>query len=205
MLEVTTDPAGQVNADCGIIVPLPVELTRFTGAPSSQGIELKWNTASEKNNDHFDIERSSDGKNFEKIGIQKGRGTTSVSSDYQFLDKNAQKGLNFYRLKQVDFDGKNVYSQVIKVSTEKGFLSLGVQMIPNPCFNENCSVLLQGVDTSKSLVVEMKDLTGRTVFRQEVPADQQSFNLPKANIGKGVYVLSAKNGQHITYQKVIIQ
>lgn len=187
------------------ISPLPVELTRFTGQPANEGIVLNWSTASEKNNDHFDIERSIDGKNFEKIGIQKGKGTTSAASEYKFLDKHPQKGLNYYRLKQVDFDGTHEYSHIVKVTTEKGMLSLGVKLIPNPCSNENCSVLLQGVDTSKELVVEMKDLTGRTVLRQVIPADQPSFNLPKANLGKGVYILSAKNGQNFTYQKVIIQ
>jgi hypothetical protein len=64
---------------------------------------------------------------------------------------------------------------------------------------------LQGVDANKGLVVEMKDLTGRVVFSQVVASDQSSFNLPKANLGKGIYILSAKNGQDVTYQKVIIQ
>ena len=91
------------------------------------------------------------------------------------------------------------------MNSEKGAVSLGVQLIPNPCSDQNCSVLLQGVDASKAVVVEMRDLTGRMVFSQQVASDQANFNLPKANLGKGIYILSAKNGAHIPYQKVIIQ
>jgi len=180
-------------------------LLTFTGAPSSAGVDLKWVTASEKDNDRFEIERSADGKNFERIGDMKGKGTTSAKSDYKYTDKRAAKGLNYYRLKQVDFDGTHAYSQIIKVNSEKGAISLGIQLLPNPCSDQDCSVLLQGVDATKALTVEMRDLTGRIVFSQQVASDQNSFNLPKANLGKGIYILSAKNGLDVTYQKVIIQ
>lgn len=191
--------------DCGIINPLPVELLTFSGAPAAGGIDLKWSTASEKNNDRFEVERSANGINFEKIGVIKGKGTTNLASDYTLLDKRPLKGLNYYRLKQVDFDGKHEFSKIIKVSSDKDAVALGVQLIPNPCSDQNCSVLLKGIDTSKPVVVEMKDLTGRVVLSQQIASDQTSFNLPKANLGKGIYILSARNGENITYQKVIIQ
>ncbi len=194
-----------VLEDCAPINPLPVELLTFKGKAGSQGITLNWNTASEKNNDRFEVERSVDGKNFERIGSLQGKGTTSSASSYQFIDKAPLKGINYYRLNQVDFDGTNARSQVIKISAEQRLAGLGVQLIPNPCADQNCSEMLQGVDASKTLTVEMRDLTGRIVLSQQVPADQASFNLPQTGISKGIYILSAKNGENITTQKVIIQ
>ncbi len=191
--------------DPACINPLPVELTTFTGSSVAEGVALKWKTASEKDNERFEIERSVDGKNFEKIGSMQGKGTTSSASSYQFIDKAPLKGINYYRLNQVDFDGTNAHSKVIKVNSENRFAGLGVRLIPNPCPDQNCSIELQGVDATKALTVEMRDLTGRIVFSQQIPADQSSFNLPKAGISKGIYILSARNGENITNQKVIIQ
>ncbi|HSI91731.1 MAG TPA: T9SS type A sorting domain-containing protein, partial [Adhaeribacter sp.] len=191
--------------DCDFINPLPVELRSFTGKTSANGILLNWRTASEKNNDRFEVQRSVDGRNFESIGTVKGNGTSNTAHSYSFLDKNARTGINYYRLNQVDFDGSSARSQVIKVMAEGSAGALGVQVIPNPCLDQNCTVQLRNIDSSAPLTVELRDLTGRLIFSQQVPADQTSFQLPRVDSGSGIYILIATNGTHSAYQKIIIR
>ena len=89
-------------------------------------------TATELNNDYFTVERSVDGITFDEIGIVPGHGTTANSHSYQLLDTNPYKGINYYRLKQTDYDGTTDYSQVVAVSIEM----LGkVSVFPNPASN----------------------------------------------------------------------
>ena len=91
---------------------LPVDLTKFDVKETQKSVMLSWATASENNNDHFDIQKSIDGTHFENIGQVKGNGTTAAGAHYYFEDKNPSVGVAYYRLKQVDADAKFVFSQV---------------------------------------------------------------------------------------------
>ncbi|WP_343535104.1 T9SS type A sorting domain-containing protein [Pedobacter sp.] len=96
---------------------LPVSLTSFTAKANQQNVDLAWNTASEKDNSHFDILRSGDGKTFSKIGEVKGAGNSSTAKNYAFTDKDALPGVSYYQLKQFDADGKSSDSEVIAVKS----------------------------------------------------------------------------------------
>lgn len=189
---------------CGII-PLPVELVSFTGNPTAEGIALNWATASEKANDRFEVERSADGKNFEKIGTVKGNGFSSTTHNYRFLDARPLNELNYYRLKQVDFDATYAYSKIVMVKTKGRTEALAIALAPNPCTDQHCSVLLRGLETGSQVTVTLQDLTGRTVYSQVLAKDQTTFTLPKLNTGAGIYVLSVRNGNSTAYQRVILQ
>ncbi|MFC5270553.1 hypothetical protein [Adhaeribacter terreus] len=190
---------------CAIIVTLPVELINFKGKNTSEGIALNWTTASEKDNDRFEIERSANGRNFEKIAIIKGNGNSSNQINYNYLDGTANKGLNYYRLKQIDFNGAHEYSRIISVNNEGGRTNpLTVMLVPNPCHGENCTVRLQNSETNTPITIELQDLAGKTVFSKQIPGDQTSFELPKSVRGGGIYILSARNGRYATHQKVIM-
>ena len=93
---------------------LPVELLTFEGKNTEGGNRLTWQTASEVNNKGFDIERSRDGQDFQSIGTVKGIGK---AANYNFVDANPYNGINYYRLKQMDFDGKETLSKVVTTST----------------------------------------------------------------------------------------
>lgn len=97
--------------------PLPVSLTSFTAKANLQNIDLAWNTASEKDNSHFDILRSGDGKTFSKIGEVKGAGNSSTAKNYAFTDKDALPGVSYYQLKQFDVDGKSSDSEIIAIKS----------------------------------------------------------------------------------------
>ncbi len=94
---------------------LPVELTYFEASEMGENVLLQWQTASELNNEAFIIERSADGLSFEPIATVEGKGTTTETSDYHFTDLRPLPGTSYYRLKQVDFNGKYEYSELVSV------------------------------------------------------------------------------------------
>jgi hypothetical protein len=98
--------------------PLPVSWQQFEVLSKNGVNELIWSTSLELNNSHFVIERSADGNIFEAIGSQRGMGTTAQTSNYLFTDEKPLAGINYYRIKQVDFDGAFSYSDVREVSNE---------------------------------------------------------------------------------------
>ena len=99
-----------------VAAALDVKWLSFTGINNGNSNLLEWSTATEINNDHFDIERSSNGISFEKIGIVKGSGNSSTPLHYQAADNHPLGGNNYYRLRQIDIDGKYTYSVVIIVA-----------------------------------------------------------------------------------------
>ena len=113
------------NGDCGqensnyvtmtIVTTLPIELLYFKGESSERYNHLTWSTASEHNNNYFEIEKTKDGVVFNKIIKIDGSGNSQTKIDYKFDDYNIDNNINYYRLKQVDFDGKFRYSDVISI------------------------------------------------------------------------------------------
>ena len=96
--------------------PLPIELLSFQGETMGAMNQLTWSTATERNNDHFDLERSDDGQSFRRIGILPAIGNSQQVTDYALIDERPLQGLNYYRLLQVDVDGASTYSHVVALT-----------------------------------------------------------------------------------------
>ena len=94
---------------------LPVELSSFIGSSKIKTIDLHWSTPSENNNDYFAIERSSNGIDFEKINQVDGKGTSTILSNYNWTDQSPKNGMNYYRLRKVDYSGDKTYSKIIVI------------------------------------------------------------------------------------------
>lgn len=94
---------------------LPIELLYFSGVVCETGNKLYWSTASENNNDYFNIEKTRDGKIWSAISNMKGAGNSSTQLYYSFVDENVESIINYYRLKQTDYDGKFKYSEIISI------------------------------------------------------------------------------------------
>ena len=109
-------------------VSLPVELLEFTAQFNQEKVDLSWITASETNNAFFAVERSNNGRDFEEIELIEGAGNSSHALRYEAKDNNPHTGLNYYRLKQIDFDGTYSYSEIEVVEVVKG----RVKVYPNP-------------------------------------------------------------------------
>ncbi|MNV04456.1 hypothetical protein D3C71_947520 [compost metagenome] len=110
-------------------VSLPIELLTFDGESNTSGNELRWETASERNNSHFEIESSIDGTTWTKIGSKQGAGNSTQWISYSFLDREPAANLTYYRLKQLDFDGNYSFSNLISI---RGISFDGVTFSPNP-------------------------------------------------------------------------
>ncbi|OGX87281.1 hypothetical protein BEN47_11495 [Hymenobacter lapidarius] len=118
-----------VTLSSGNNSPLPVSLTRFAATAQANGIGLNWATASEKNNDRFEVQRSSTGEAFLTIGTVKGQGNSSSLREYAFVDSRPFAGQSYYRLRQVDTDGTVSYSPVAVVAARSSQDALAY---PNP-------------------------------------------------------------------------
>ncbi|MCB9081030.1 MAG: T9SS type A sorting domain-containing protein [Lewinellaceae bacterium] len=119
-----------------IIAALPVTLTSFTGRSLGDGqVQLQWATASEVNNAYFSVEHSPTGQSFSPIGQADGAGTTNQPQTYSFLHTGVGAGIQYYRLRQVDFDGTTAYSPVISVNV-KGDAPQTLRVYPNPAHDQ---------------------------------------------------------------------
>ena len=188
------------------INPLPVELVSFKGAASTQGVALTWTTASEKNNDYFSIQHSTDGRNFESAGYVTGNGSTSLSHTYNFTHSNPEAGKNYYRLKQVDLDGTTAYSPVIVVEAKDvKATALNVSVYPNPTEGELNIKLEKAMNASEVAKVMITDLNGRLIMSQELKGGQElKLNL-KDKLKAGMYLVKVQSGANHAFQKVIVR
>jgi len=118
-------------------ITLPIELEDFTVTEENNSVKLFWTTASEINNDYFTIEHAADGIDYTEISKIDGAGNSNNRISYTYVDENPKEGINYYRLKQTDFDGDYTYSniKVINIDSEIN----PVHIYPNPC-NQRLSI-----------------------------------------------------------------
>ena len=145
-------------------IPLPVELIYFEGELTSNGVLLNWATASEIDNDRFEIERSVDGENFEVIGEVAGNGTTNKLINYDFLDDIPAIGLNYYRMRQVDYDGDFEYSPTILVDNRDGTIAFDARLFPNPTKRDNINLRLTTGDQNSEVTLLIYNMEGKVFF-----------------------------------------
>jgi hypothetical protein len=146
----------------GVGATLPVDLVTFEGARSGKYALLKWVTATETNNHYFSIERSDDMKSFESIGIVNGSGNSNSHIYYSFTDEEPVTGTNYYRLRQVDYDGSDQCSQIIVVAMGEPSGGVGELKIgPNP-FTDFLNVKFTANHPGNAYM-QLYDLTGKLV------------------------------------------
>ncbi|MDX5346388.1 MAG: T9SS type A sorting domain-containing protein [Hymenobacteraceae bacterium] len=195
--------------DCGGLNPLPVELTSFDGASTPEGIVLNWTTASEKDNDFFDIERSTDGETFEAIAQVDGAGTINTARTYKHNDTKPAAGINYYRLKQVDFDGTTEYSKVIAVEFGKtNEAAISMTMYPNPVIDGNLNISAPQLATlDQNAEVQIFDLNGRLIYSKRVENGVSEINLslPALGVKQGMYMVGLKTGTKVNFEKIVVR
>jgi hypothetical protein len=176
---------------------MPVTLIDFSGAKVENTIALKWNTAEETNSDHFDVQRSADGRNWATIGMQKSQGESYALVNYAFVDKKPASGDNFYRLKMVDVDKTFAYSKIVKVNfADAALLS---EFYPNPVSD---ILTLKSTDWSQVKSVEIHSLTGLSVYKSG-KAVSKTIDVKSLPVGMYILTITHKNGE-VTNRKVLI-
>jgi hypothetical protein len=176
--------------DFALTGALPVTLMSFTGKLEAGTSLLSFSTATERNNSHFIIERSADGKVFENIGRVAGNGNSTSRKDYTFEDKRPLKGINYYRLKQVDFDGKFEYSAVVSVQNGR---TGNITIAPSPA-TDLVQVRFEE-STEEAGRYEVYDATGRLVLNGEVMAESNVLEMNVSALVPGIYSLRLQNGR----------
>lgn len=168
---------------------LPVELMRFEAFELDNSVDLTWQTATEINNSHFEIERSTDRIEYQKIGIVEGNGSTLETQLYKFKDNIPVKGHNYYRLKQVDYDGKFEYSEVVMIDYTKEAI---ITIAPNPIV-EGSKVSIQ-IGELKNVDFVIFDITGKIV-KSYYNIDKNGVLLD--NLDSGIYIYQVRQEQHL--------
>jgi len=173
------------------LIPVPVELTLFSGSYYDGVVRLQWQTATETNNYGFEIQKRYQNTAFEKIGFVSGNGTTTDGIHYSFTDNDIQSGTIYYRLKQVDFNGKFEYSDEIMVEIPVLSDYQLFQNYPNP-FNPS-TLINYSVPKTSNVKILVYDIIGNkleTLFEGNQEAGLHKINFNAGNLPSGIYFVS---------------
>ncbi|GLR19643.1 T9SS type A sorting domain-containing protein [Portibacter lacus] len=175
-------------------VIVPVELTEFSVQQNKDQVLLNWSTASEINNDYFSIEKSTDNKEFYVIGKVNGNGTNSSLKEYDFVDRQPVQGENYYRLKQIDFNGDFEYSDVKVVDFERNHRD--VKVVPNPV-SDILTVHFGKKSRQNDTDVLIYTMNGKFIKMVSVDYDQASKQINIQDLASGNYYLKIVDGQNV--------
>jgi Zn-dependent metalloprotease len=180
---------------------LPVSLLRFEAQPAKNAIELSWTTATENNNKGFEIERSSNGRDYVSIGWVAGKGTTTSSTDYRFTDNFVQPGSTYqYRLKQVDTDNRFRYSPVRQVRITADGVTVSVS--PNPAKGV---LRIYAAGTTQLADVSLLDAKGQKVAEWKRVAVGSVYRANVSHVPAGVYTVVVHLPEENKTARVVLQ
>lgn len=181
---------------------LPVSLTSFTGKLVNNGVLLNWQTVSESNNSHFDILRlSTENNNPTKIGEVVGKGNSTSLVNYNFTDQQPLTGVNYYQLRQVDYDGKSTLSEIIPVKVGLNDTQFYVYQATSE--NYNASFYAENVLAVNLMLL---DLNGRVLNDQKVSLQKgnNTIALNQHSLSPGIYLSRiVANGEEIIRKFVV--
>lgn len=183
---------------------LPIELLAFRAEFQQDRVKLSWVTANELNNDFFTIQHSVDGENFQDIAFIDGVGNSTIIQSYSAFHENPQRGFNYYRLKQTDFDGTSSLSQIETIEIFNGKLNA----YPNPVLDE---INISFADFKKGKIsFAIYNLYGKEILNQEVMIENGLEVINLNEVGDflpGTYfikIFNSKNGTYVhKFQKIV--
>ncbi|MCC6723189.1 MAG: T9SS type A sorting domain-containing protein [Saprospiraceae bacterium] len=200
------DPLTRLDGTGTQSASLPVDLVNFDAKSKTNAVELEWQTASEQNNQGFYIERNSSANNrWEELGFKAGHGTSNEQQRYSFVDEHPMPGTNYYRLRQVDFDGRIDFSPI--EVTEVKVSDTSLKFFPNPT-QQGHTTLYVPTASSSDAVLEILDCMGHKVLRQSlhlegsgtdqfVPIDMSSYPF-------GVYTARLEIGGSVISERLVV-
>lgn len=185
---------------------LPVELVSFKGESRGDGNLLSWKTASERNNSHFEIEKSIDGKNYKKIGQVKGSGDSYIPVVYNFTDLHLTSPIAYYRLKQVDFNGEHEYSKIIFIGNE--WYTNEIQLYPNPAERSLQFVMvnLSGLGLNQANII-IRDANGQIISKislsQSIELEKEPLDI--SHLKAGIYLVEINSIREKVIKRLIVR
>ncbi len=183
------------------LVPLPVELITFKAQPFQERIELIWETAWERNTASFEVQRSSDLHEFITLATITAQGTTREKINYFFVDADPIIGLNYYRLRQTDIDGKIAYSKIISAIVDNDAAQLWLYQ--NPIVANQIKLRLQNLSPAQ---IKILNLLGQEISFSFDDNFNNNYTLRPATIlPSGQYVIVGQNGRQRTSKKIVVE
>ncbi|MFK7948609.1 MAG: fibronectin type III domain-containing protein [Saprospiraceae bacterium] len=179
---------------------LPVEMTTFTAQEEGKTNVLAWETATEENNAYFDVQRSTNGVDFETIGQVEGNGTIVNVSNYNFVDETPAT-VSYYRLLQVDFDGNSENSRIVIVKRKGGNNSVALYPVPV----QDRLTVQYSATANEEMTITVTDVTGRTVVTKAVTAIQgeNQFKVDLNNLPSGSYFVRLQSDTNNIIRTII--
>ena len=183
--------------------PLPIKIASFEANKVGNTALLKWSTSYESNNKGFTVERSTDGTSWTSLQFVDGVGNSSIEQSYSFTDVKPNIGLNYYRFKQVDFDGRFEYSAIKSVRFSNG-TDLNLLVFPNPT-REKVVIDVTNFN-EKTAVVSIVNVEGKIVFTKNVLVQNNNFSLPinVSTLAKGNYFIQVINNNRTVVSKSFV-
>lgn len=170
--------------------PLPISLTSFDIAKTqNKQVLLKWSTASEVNNNYFEIEKSSDGQKWQFVSKVKGNRNSASTLDYTFTDQKPLSGTSFYRIKQVDFDGIMSFTPVKSISFDALLTNKTLRIFPNPVTHQ---LSIQG-EFPEDVQIQIFNTLGQTMEGFFLRKESSDINVNVLNLPAGLYLLFINN------------
>ena len=186
---------------------LPVKMIYFDAAKQGNDRSLlTWATATEVDNDHFEIERSADAQQWDKSGEIKGNGTTSSQMNYSFIDEHPMSGVNYYRLKQVDVDGKYDYTNIAEVRFDNITPSeASLSIYPNPA-SKTGNVFIRLTNSSDMIRhITVTNAVGEVVYNTDTD-NNMNYSLSDHRLPEGLYIITVHTaGNGLVTSKLIIK
>lgn len=194
-------------SDCSPVActVLPIQLASFNVEYQqvSNSVDIYWSTATETNNKEFYIERSVDGVNYTAIDSTEGAGNSSTTHYYTATDENPYPGISYYKLKQVDFDGRVSYSEAVPMNIPANY---SAHIFPNPT---NADMTLRYSTQSQNPVnVVITDLSGKVMSSytiSDVQAGVNNYDVHTSSLAQGMYFMKVSNPQKTFYLKFVKQ
>ncbi|MEO1263351.1 MAG: T9SS type A sorting domain-containing protein [Bacteroidota bacterium] len=183
---------------------LPVELTEFQAQLMDDGsVQLEWQTQSETNNRGFDIEYGTNGLHWSKIGFVAGKGHSLTNNQYTFHHFDPIKGTNYYRLRQIDFNGESEFSNIVSVEIETD--GRGFHLYPNPVTDH--AVLSLESDVKGEATFLLFDGTGKLVKEQTLSLDVDPFhtNIELLELPTGLYLARVQAGSESWQKRIVVK
>lgn len=179
---------------------LPVLLDQFSAKKEKETVLLQWQTFSELNNDYFILEHSKDAKNWKEISQIKGKGTTNETANYSYLHKTPQAGINYYRLKQVDYDGAFEYFDVVSVVIGQ---EQAINVYPNPVTDQ--AVFEFQTKQQKGTLLSIYSVNGQLMQQRRLEEDVLKAELNLSDLVEGVYFIQIATDKTQVNQRFIKQ
>ncbi len=184
---------------------VPVELTSFTASSSESGIVLNWSTATEINNHGFEIQKSNDKKNWKVAGFVEGNGSSTNMNQYSYIDSSPANGRNYYRIKQLDYNGTfEIYGPVYVDFVGVSEFAL-MQNYPNP-FNPSTQINF-AVSEKSFVTLKVYDILGKeisTLVNDELDAGYHKATFNAENLASGIYIYTITAGDFISTKKMML-